>query len=417
MLTLDPNEILVSEDRKRKEFGEVGELSESIKKLGLLQPLVIERTEKGFELRAGERRLRAILLLKWKEVHCVLLSELSPLQRKEIELEENTRRKNLTWIEEVTLLQEIVKLKKEENPSYSVEKDAELRSSSKKQSTQIGIDLALAKAIESYPELRKIDTKIDAYRKAKRLDEIKMRSLEILISPSLLPKDACFSTPSISFFNKDCLLGIKELPDNSIDLIITDFPFGVDLHERHDPSKTWTEVYEDKPEHLLEKLVPTLASEFHRVLKEGCHFYIFFPTKFHEHFTSHFSAFFTIPVVPHIWKKRIGGTSYSPYTIYTPNYEMVLYGWKGKEARKLKSPGYCVLNFDNVKVKTHPAEKPIDLLSYLIDQSSLEGEVVLDTFCGSGSIFEACKKMNRKVIAFEMSKTWFELAVLRVSKT
>ena len=106
---INPNQIKVDESRFRKDFGDISELAESIRNFGLLQPVVIDR---DFNLIAGERRLRACLSLGLEEIPARFYDELDELTAREIELEENIRRKQFTWQEEVLAKAEIDELKR-----------------------------------------------------------------------------------------------------------------------------------------------------------------------------------------------------------------------------------------------------------------------------------------------------------------
>lgn len=66
-------------------------------------------------------------------------------------------------------------------------------------------------------------------------------------------------------------------------------------------------------------------------------------------------------------------------------------------------------------LKVHPTQKPVPLLEYLIKTYTLEGETVLDFTMGSGSTGVACKNLNRKFIGIEKDKTYFEIAKARIS--
>jgi ParB family transcriptional regulator, chromosome partitioning protein len=85
----------------RKKFNdeELESLSASIKEQGIIQPLLVRRHEDGYELVAGERRLRAAKLAGYKEVPCVI-RELTEKQALEMSLVENIQRENLNPIEE-----------------------------------------------------------------------------------------------------------------------------------------------------------------------------------------------------------------------------------------------------------------------------------------------------------------------------
>jgi ParB family chromosome partitioning protein len=86
---------------------EITELSESIRELGVLQPILVKRGDSGYELIAGERRMRAAQRAGLTEIPAVLL-ETEPLTQQIIALVENIQRKNLSAIEEAACLQDII---------------------------------------------------------------------------------------------------------------------------------------------------------------------------------------------------------------------------------------------------------------------------------------------------------------------
>lgn len=73
-----------------------------------------------------------------------------------------------------------------------------------------------------------------------------------------------------------------------------------------------------------------------------------------------------------------------------------------------------LLQVPNVESKLHPSEKPVDLMSILVRNSSKEGELVLDPFMGSCPCGEACKKLNRNFIGIELEKKYYDIAVKRI---
>lgn len=75
-----------------------------------------------------------------------------------------------------------------------------------------------------------------------------------------------------------------------------------------------------------------------------------------------------------------------------------------------------VLCFDKVpsNYMQHTTEKPVLLLKYLIEKSTLPGEVVLDMFAGSGTTCLAAKGAGRRYVGIELERTWFEVATKRL---
>ena len=72
---------------------------------------------------------------------------------------------------------------------------------------------------------------------------------------------------------------------------------------------------------------------------------------------------------------------------------------------------------DNGNMGHHPTKKPVALLEYLIKTYTLEGETVLDFAMGSGSTWVACKNLNRNFIGIELDEKYFEIAKARINKT
>ena len=70
----------------------------------------------------------------------------------------------------------------------------------------------------------------------------------------------------------------------------------------------------------------------------------------------------------------------------------------------------------NRKNKLHPTQKPVELLEYLISTYSNEGDVVLDTFMGSGSTGVACQNLNRNFVGMEIDEKYFEIAELSLKE-
>jgi len=96
------------------------------------------------------------------------------------------------------------------------------------------------------------------------------------------------------------------------------------------------------------------------------------------------------------------------------NCEYIIFCRKGK-ARTIYNPSsQTVLEFKNIKNKKHPTEKPIDLLSVFIENSSKINELVLDPFMGSGSAGIACKNLNRKFIGIEKDDSYLKIAKQRI---
>ncbi len=73
-----------------------------------------------------------------------------------------------------------------------------------------------------------------------------------------------------------------------------------------------------------------------------------------------------------------------------------------------------LLQIPNIKNKVHPTQKPVELMKILIENSSNEGDIVVDCFAGSGSTGVACLETGRRFFGCEIDKKFFDIAVERI---
>lgn len=108
----------------------------------------------------------------------------------------------------------------------------------------------------------------------------------------------------------------------------------------------------------------------------------------------------------------------TPSQYYMKNCEYVLFLRKGK-AKWINDIGgsKTVHQFNNIiGKKTHPCEKPVDLLKFYIANSSNEDDIVFDPFSGTGSTLVAAKELNRQWLGYEIDGEYYNIAVNRLDK-
>src|SRR6266568_1648722 len=209
----------------------------------------------------------------------------------------------------------------------------------------------------------------------------------------------------------DCLDILKTLPDESVDCIITDPPYGINYLSRSH-SLPLTKVANDKGNEAYTLLDKALAIAWHK-LKPDRHVYIFTNWQAFEGMAPIVRKYFRLKgALAWIKNNRTRGDLKANYGY---QYEMVLYAHKGRRWLFGKRDS-DVLYFDKVpsNYMQHPTEKPVKLLEYFIQKSTLEGEVVLDMFMGSGSTCVAAKRTNRRYIGIELEQEWFAVATKRL---
>src|SRR5216117_3393504 len=95
-------------DRQRRDMGDIDAMANSLARYGQLQPIVVDDES---NLVAGHRRVLAAMQLGWLEIEAVQRSGLDDLMRRELELEENIRRKDLVWPEEVRAVRDLYRMR------------------------------------------------------------------------------------------------------------------------------------------------------------------------------------------------------------------------------------------------------------------------------------------------------------------
>ena len=222
-------------------------------------------------------------------------------------------------------------------------------------------------------------------------------------------------------YNEDCLIGMKQIPDGTIDLVATDPPYRTTARGSAGNSGGMLQkdinkkgmVFEDN-DCDIEQFLP----ELYRVLKDGSHCYIMCNHTNLVHYLKVIdeSDFHFIKCL--IWDKgnKIMGT------FYMNCFEYILFLRKGA-GKPINDCGRGdILSVPNIKDKNpdgtniHDSQKPITLMQILVEESTQPGDVVLEPFLGSGTTAIACHRSKRHYIAFELNKEYFDKACKRIKE-
>lgn len=427
-------------DRGRTDFGNIQELSDNIKSIGLINPILVSRNGSEFNLIAGERRLRAFFYLNRPFIDARILDECPPLLHSQIELDENVMRKELHWTEQAKILQTIHELmvakhgksmpgKDKIDPKtgkpktgWSMEQTAQYVG---KSIATVSQNIKAAKLLSSNPELK---TQVEHLPLQVAIGEIEKKN-KVEATKSLVASGAITLTKTLLFGNAVSL--ISQIPDNSISAIITDPPFGIQKLAEvngktiNNNAMSYTAIGSETDNLDSEKidiLFTQLFPELYRVLKPGGHFWIFFSNTFYPRLVEILTdSKLQFDSVPTIWYK---GTT-APFLGYRPQpcYEPILFAWKPDPnhpqsyGRKLNSACKSFVDFKPLQEKIHRYQKPLDLLTHLINLSTFQGDLILDPFAGSGSTLKAAIQSKRGAIGFELDHQNYMLAQTNLSET
>jgi site-specific DNA-methyltransferase (adenine-specific) len=206
----------------------------------------------------------------------------------------------------------------------------------------------------------------------------------------------------------DCIDILKLADSESVDLVITDPPYGMSFRSNYRKVRYNLIVNDDGI--LWSK---EITDQLFRVMKPNTHLYWFCSYHNVDVFKKELERLFTIKNIL-IWEKNNTGMGDLTGS-YAPKYEMIIFAQKGRRLLNgRRDPD--ILHFNRTGNVNHPTEKPVDLLEYLISKSSGEGDTVLDPFIGSGSTAVACKKTLRNYIGIEIDQAFCKKAEERLNE-
>lgn len=226
-------------------------------------------------------------------------------------------------------------------------------------------------------------------------------------------------------YNEDCLKIFKEIKDESVDLCVTDCPYKIisggctktafNIKDTGGISNKREGASENVKKGKLfdhnDIKFSDWLPELYRIMKPGTHTYIMINARnLKDLQTEAEKVGFKFQNLL-VWDK--GNAVVNRY--YLNAFELILMLRKGP-AKNINEMGTSnLLRVPNIiGNKEHPTEKPVGLMEVLINNSSKEGDTVIDPFMGVGATGVACKNLNRNFIGIEIDKKYFDIAKNRI---
>lgn len=374
--------------RQRRVLSGIPELADSIRRLGLIHPIIVTRE---LELKAGERRFEACKSIGWTNIPVQWLDELDPTQLLLLELEENIKRESITWQEQCDALAKYHSLRSSSDETWNVSRTAEalgMSPANLHEKLQVHREMQGNKFIKEAPKFS--TAKNMAVRMVERRQEAALQT----IAPT---------KRTIPLVHADFLTYAF---DHEFNFIHCDFPYGINFqdHDRQDSVK-FSEAYDDSPENyklLVEQLtcIPTTQS---------CHLFFWFSM---DHYCWTVDALtrqgWRVNKFPLIWSKGNAGILPDPQRGPRRVYETALIGSKGD--RKIVQATNNHFSHWNPE-RIHASEKPRPVLEYFFRMFVDEYTVMLDPTCGSGNACRVAEKLGAKsVLGIEKVKETYDEA-------
>ena len=207
--------------------------------------------------------------------------------------------------------------------------------------------------------------------------------------------------------NADCLDILQQLPDKSIDLVLTDPPYGIGVNKKsvildgtvqgkgfcarrsNFAKKDWDDAIPQKQ----------IFDEIFRVSKNQ----IIWGGNYFAEYLNNSSCWV-------VWDKDNGTTDFSDcelaYTSFSSAVRKYLYRWNG-----------CLQgNMKQKEIRIHPTQNPLPLFQWCLENYSKEGDLILDCFSGSGTTAVACHNLKRRFICIEKDPEYWAASVKRLEE-
>ena len=451
-------EDIVIGERFRKEYNKIDELCASIVEHGLMQYPVLDDDN---NLVAGGRRMTALKKLGWTQIPVVRKINISPLKLREMELEENLQRENLTWQEDIALKNEILRLKQE---MYGVKGTGRAAATSSGVSQKdvaemlnespanFSMDVALAKAMEEIPELAACSSKDEARKKLKQMQEQlivaelskRHRATSVINvegtaavktdNPALAPKIPRYAQADASFRIGDAIAGLKALEnDQNIRYINIDTPYGIDLNNIKRDNGGEVKIIEDnyqewdakdflyKDEHGWGGLAYEVAKESYRIASDNASMTWWFAIQWYQPLVEMLqSVGWKIDLIPNIWDTGDQGQTNQPEMYLARCYEPFFSCRKGTPVifKRGRSNIFRHKKLTGDK-KIHPTEKPLSLMKEVFETYATPGCTILVPFIGSGNDLLTGFSLGHSTFGFDLNsevKKRFMIRVVEMEK-
>lgn len=436
----DPRTIIIQRDKRQRKIFTVDDLKASIPKRGLINPITVNPEDPNFPgslvLVAGERRLTTYLELpELGMIPCRYTTELSPLDLQIIELEENLKRQDLSWPEQVEAVLDIHNLYTTEDPTWTKIKTGENLGYSHNSIFRM---LEVAQAVRDGNEkLTENSGWQSAYTSLENLNARKKESAMALLSSSIAENFApteSFQPEDVKailgeaeevvkenlapripnpFLNGDFVQWAKDYRGVPFNFIHMDPPYGVEISESDQMAST-NELgsYEDGEEVMWE-IMNALTSNLDQIMAPSAHMILWHSPKFGgpiREFLEKNAPDLWVQSVPLVWLKSDNRGIVADVQRRPRNITEFAFLISRGDRKLLKAVANAYAAPTSRVI--HQSEKPIPVLKHFFQMFVDEHTRMLDPTSGSGNALVAADEYNAgQMLGIELSPEYYERSV------
>lgn len=431
-----PSDIDVG-DRQRKDYGNLEDLADTIKKYGIAGPIALREKSPEyvgpykFDLVCGGRRFAACLMAGQSPLPArIYTHKMDDHQLAVVENLENVYRKDFT-VEEllasaarIHAAQVAIHGKREHaqqgGEGWSQAMTAEMLNMSTGKVSEL---LSLAAKAEKHPEIKSAKTMAEAKKISKTIDENKAKSKKARDHEAA----AKAAEPAVvklslidSFHIMDCVEGMKTLTPESFNIVEIDPPYAIDYKSTKTKGRTGgttTLDYNEVEASGYLSLMDAVIAEAKRLSTPDSWLILWHAEDWASQLFKLLRKHgYSLRMRPAIWAKpETPGLTLQPDSFLARNYEQFFYAKLGHP--KIHKPGRSdVFSFKGIpsQMRAHPTERPIELATEVLTTFAPPGSNVLVPFAGSGNTILAANNLNMKATGFDLSQQYKDTFIVKV---
>lgn len=407
---IDPRSIWVNrEGRQRRELKGIPELKNSIARIGLINPPVITR---DLELKAGERRLTALLELGWTSIPVQYVDTLDEAEAQLLELEENIKRLDLEWSEECKAVLTFHDLMLTRDSEWTMRGTAEALGMSER---TVGEKMAVAREIlegnERVTEAPKFSTARGIVRRTQERKIASEAITRLAVTDPIAAEEKIEEARRVPLVLGDFVeFAAAYTGPRNFNFIHCDFPYGVNADSHAQGQAAAQGGYRDDFA-TYAALIQSLNSAMSNIVADSAHLIFWFSMDYYEWTRKQLVTMgWDVNSFPLIWTKS-DNTGILPDPSRGPRrgYETAFLASRGD--RKIVRAKTNWFSHPGKDKSIHMSEKPVPMLRHFMEMVVDEYTVMLDPTCGSGNSVKAAQALGApSVLGIEQDEEFYNRA-------